>query len=48
MKMNLILINSIQTLKTNGDSSNTVYIVDEASMISDIYSDGEFYSFWFG
>ena len=35
-------------LKANGDSSNTVYIVDEASMISDIYSDGEFIRFGSG
>ncbi|MCT8737108.1 AAA family ATPase [Glaesserella parasuis] len=35
-------------LKTNEDSSNTVYIVDEASMISNIYSDGEFIRFGSG
>ena len=35
-------------LKANEDSSNTVYIVDEASMISDIYSDGEFIRFGSG
>ncbi|NBI43844.1 AAA family ATPase [[Haemophilus] felis] len=35
-------------LKTNEDASNTVYIVDEASMISDCYSDGEFIRFGSG
>lgn len=35
-------------LKVNLDSSNTVYIIDEASMISDVYSDGEFIRFGSG
>lgn len=35
-------------LKANEDSSNTVYIIDEASMISDIYSDSEFIRFGSG
>lgn len=35
-------------LKTNEDSSRCVYLVDEASMISDVYSDDEFFTFGSG
>lgn len=35
-------------LKTNDDSLNTVYIVDEASMISDAFSENEAFSFGSG
>lgn len=35
-------------LKVNEDSSNNVYIIDESSMISDIYSDSEFIRFGSG
>lgn len=35
-------------LKTNEDSTRCVYLVDEASMVSDIYSDDEFFTFGTG
>jgi hypothetical protein len=35
-------------LKNNGDDARTVYIVDEASMVSDVYSEGEFFRFGSG
>ncbi|AEE51571.1 ATP-dependent DNA helicase [Haliscomenobacter hydrossis] len=35
-------------LKTNEDSSRCVYLVDEASMVSDVYSDDEFFTFGSG
>ncbi len=35
-------------LKNNGDPANTVYIIDESSMLSDVYSDGEFFRFGSG
>lgn len=35
-------------LKNNGDPSNTIYIVDESSMLSNIYSEGEFFRFGSG
>ena len=35
-------------LKNNDDPTNTVYIIDEASMISDMYSEGEFFRFGSG
>jgi hypothetical protein len=35
-------------LKNNKDEANTVYIVDEASMVSDTYSEGEFFRFGSG
>jgi hypothetical protein len=35
-------------LKINSDEANTVYIVDEASMVSDVYSEGEFFRFGSG
>ena len=35
-------------LKNNEDSANTVYIIDEASMISNIYAEGEFFRFGSG
>ncbi|HHF2434355.1 TPA: AAA family ATPase, partial [Haemophilus influenzae] len=35
-------------LKVNEDSSNNVYIIDESSMISDVYSDSEFIRFGSG
>lgn len=35
-------------LKINADQANTVYIVDEASMVSDAYSEGEFFRFGSG
>ncbi|MDR3219577.1 MAG: AAA family ATPase [Dysgonamonadaceae bacterium] len=36
------------SLKNNTDNANTVYIVDEASMVSDTYSEGEFFRFGSG
>lgn len=35
-------------LEVNDDADNTVYIVDEASMVSDVYSEGEFFRFGSG
>ncbi|MEB0301527.1 AAA family ATPase [Mucilaginibacter sp. 5C4] len=35
-------------LKNNGDPSNTVYIIDESSMLSNAYSEGEFFRFGTG
>lgn len=35
-------------LKPNGDNSDTVYIIDEASMVSNVYSEGEFFKFGTG
>jgi len=35
-------------LKNNGDPSNTVYIIDESSMLSNVYSEGEFFRFGTG
>ena len=35
-------------LKNNEDSVNTVYIIDESSMISNVYSEGEFFRFGSG
>ena len=35
-------------LKVNLDTSETVYIIDEASMVSDLYSDSEFFRFGSG
>lgn len=35
-------------LKINLDTSETVYIIDEASMVSDLYSDSEFFRFGSG
>lgn len=35
-------------LKPNSDTSETVYIIDEASMVSDRYSDAEFFRFGSG
>lgn len=35
-------------LKVNGDADNTVYVVDESSMVSDVYSEGEFFRFGSG
>lgn len=35
-------------LKNNGDPNNTIYIIDESSMISNIYSEGEFFRFGSG
>ncbi|WP_299018079.1 ATP-dependent RecD-like DNA helicase [uncultured Photobacterium sp.] len=35
-------------LKVNVDTSETVYIIDESSMVSDVYSDGEFFRFGSG
>lgn len=35
-------------LKANTDPDNTVYMVDEASMVSDFYSEGEFFRFGSG
>ncbi|QQS28949.1 MAG: AAA family ATPase [Sphingobacteriales bacterium] len=35
-------------LKNNEDQANTVYIIDEASMLSDMYSEGEFFRFGSG
>ncbi len=36
------------SLRNNEDRANTVYIVDEASMLSDMYSEGEFFRFGSG
>ncbi|MBK8154697.1 MAG: AAA family ATPase [Saprospiraceae bacterium] len=33
------------SLRNNQDQANTVYIIDEASMLSDMYSEGEFFRF---
>lgn len=35
-------------LKHNEDPNNTIYIIDEASMISNLYSEGEFFRFGSG
>ncbi|KAA6351902.1 ATP-dependent RecD-like DNA helicase [termite gut metagenome] len=35
-------------LKNNEDGANAVYIIDEASMVSDTYSEGEFFRFGSG
>ncbi len=35
-------------LKHNEDPSNTIYIIDEASMLSNMYSEGEFFRFGSG
>ncbi|MCV5714634.1 hypothetical protein OFN39_36070, partial [Escherichia coli] len=35
-------------LKVNVDTAEAVYIIDEASMVSDRYSDGEFFRFGSG
>ncbi|MDP9076106.1 MAG: AAA family ATPase [Bacteroidota bacterium] len=35
-------------LKNNGDPSNTIYIIDESSMLSNVYSEGEFFRFGTG
>jgi len=35
-------------LKNNDDPSNTIYIIDEASMLSNVYSEGEFFRFGSG
>lgn len=35
-------------LKNNENQANTVYIIDEASMLSDMYSEGEFFRFGSG
>lgn len=35
-------------LRSNEDQANTVYIIDEASMLSDMYSEGEFFRFGSG
>ncbi|WP_267740227.1 ATP-dependent DNA helicase [Myroides injenensis] len=35
-------------LKTNEDPNNTIYIIDEASMLSNVYSEGEFFRFGSG
>lgn len=35
-------------LKNNEDQANMVYIIDEASMLSDMYSEGEFFRFGSG
>ncbi|WP_052123428.1 ATP-dependent DNA helicase [Flavobacterium beibuense] len=35
-------------LKNNNDPCNTIYIIDEASMISNVYSEGEFFRFGSG
>ena len=35
-------------LKNNEDPANTIYIVDESSMISNVYSEGEFFRFGSG
>ena len=36
------------SLRNNEDQANTVYIIDEASMLSDMYSEGEFFRFGSG
>lgn len=35
-------------LEVNGDADNAVYVVDESSMVSDVYSEGEFFRFGSG
>lgn len=35
-------------LKPNSDPNNTIYIIDEASMLSNVYSEGEFFRFGSG
>ncbi|MBD9537158.1 AAA family ATPase [Stenotrophomonas sp. STM01] len=35
-------------LEVNNDADNTVYVVDESSMVSDVYSEGEFFRFGSG
>lgn len=35
-------------LKNNEDANNTIYIIDEASMLSNVYSEGEFFRFGSG
>lgn len=35
-------------LEINDDADNAVYVVDEASMVSDVYSEGEFFRFGSG
>jgi ATP-dependent exoDNAse (exonuclease V) alpha subunit len=35
-------------LKNNDDPNNTIYIIDEASMLSNVYSEGEFFRFGSG
>ncbi|MDM1050387.1 ATP-dependent DNA helicase [Sphingobacterium hotanense] len=35
-------------LKNNADPTNTVYIIDESSMLSNVYSEGEFFRFGSG
>lgn len=35
-------------LKNNDEPSNTIYIIDEASMLSNVYSEGEFFRFGSG
>jgi hypothetical protein len=35
-------------LKHNEDQNNTIYIIDEASMLSNVYSEGEFFRFGSG
>ena len=35
-------------VKHNEDPNNTIYIIDEASMLSDVYSEGEFFRFGSG
>lgn len=35
-------------LEVNDDADNAVYVVDEASMVSDVYSEGEFFRFGSG
>ena len=35
-------------LKNNADPANTIYIIDESSMLSDVYSEGEFFRFGTG
>src|SRR5690606_15610368 len=35
-------------LKNNEDPANTVYIIDESSMLSNVYSEGEFFRFGSG
>ncbi len=36
------------SLRYNEDKENTVYIIDEASMLADVYSEGEFFRFGSG
>lgn len=36
------------SLRNNEDPANTIYIIDEASMLSDMYSEGEFFRFGSG